>query len=82
MNRNPVFNFEFEEPVADVDWAPYSSSLFAAITIGGLVSIYDLSISTNNPICSQNIFETGKNRKFTRIVFNHHAPILLISDSR
>ena len=34
-------------------WAPYSSTVFAAVTFEGKVYIYDLSVNKYNPICVQ-----------------------------
>ena len=39
--------------VGDVAWAPYSSTVFAAVTFEGKVYIYDLSVNKYNPICVQ-----------------------------
>ncbi len=35
--REPVFTFDLESPVGDVAWAPYSSTVFAAVTADGKV---------------------------------------------
>ena len=39
--------------MGDVAWAPYSSTVFAAVTFEGKVYIYDLSVNKYNPICVQ-----------------------------
>ena len=36
--REPVFTFDLDSPVGDVAWAPYSSTVFAAVTADGKVS--------------------------------------------
>ena len=35
--KSPVFSFDLGSPVGDVSWAPYSSTVFAAVTTGGKV---------------------------------------------
>ncbi len=37
--REPVFTFDLESPVGDVAWAPYSSTVFAAVTADGKVNV-------------------------------------------
>ena len=37
--REPVFTFDLDSPVGDVAWAPYSSTVFAAVTADGKVNI-------------------------------------------
>ena len=39
--------------VGDVSWAPYSSTVFAAITVDCRVVLYDLSVNKYSPICCQ-----------------------------
>ena len=39
--------------VGDVAWAPYSSTVFAAVTIDGRAVVFDLSVNKYNPICNQ-----------------------------
>ena len=35
--RKPLFTFDVNAPVGDVAWAPYSSTIFAAVTMDGKV---------------------------------------------
>ncbi len=37
-SRDPVFTFDVGSPVGDVAWAPYSSTVFAAVTADGKVT--------------------------------------------
>ena len=37
FSREPVFSFDLGSPVGDVAWAPYSSTVFAAVTADGKV---------------------------------------------
>ncbi|CAH8517153.1 unnamed protein product [Heterobilharzia americana] len=48
----PVFTFDLGSPVGDVAWAPYSSTVFAAVTADGRVHVYDLSINKYEPLCN------------------------------
>lgn len=36
----PMFTFDLKVPVGDVAWAPYSSTIFAAVTTDGKVSVH------------------------------------------
>jgi len=35
--RDPVFTFDLNSAVGDIAWAPYSSTVFAAVTADGKV---------------------------------------------
>ena len=61
--------FALNAQVGDVAWAPYSSTVFAAVTIDGKVHIYDLYINKYNPICVQAVVPK-KNAKLNHISFN------------
>ncbi len=37
FSREPVFTFDLNSAVGDVAWAPYSSTVFAAVTADGKV---------------------------------------------
>ena len=37
VNSEPVFTFDLNSAVGDVAWAPYSSTVFAAVTTDGKV---------------------------------------------
>ncbi len=55
------------QAVGDVAWAPYSSTVFAAITADGLVHFYDLSVNRHERICYQKVV---KKSKLTHIAFS------------
>ena len=67
--------------VGDVAWAPYSSTVFAAVTIEGKVYIYDLSVNKYNPICVQTIV-SKKQGILNHITFNKDEPVVLVGDSK
>lgn len=77
--RRPLEEFEFGNSVADVTWSPYSSTVFAAITIDGKLFIYDLNVDSYHAICTISI---AKKQKFTRIAFSLSFPIIIAGDSR
>jgi dynein intermediate chain 1 len=78
-----VFTFDLNEIVADVAWAPYSSTVFAAITSNGYVYFYDLAVDTYEPLCVQNVFNAHKRKRhLTHLAFNPQHPILVITDNK
>ena len=77
----PLFMFDLNAQVGDVAWAPYSSTVFAAVTIDGKVHIYDLYINKYNPICVQAVVPKKK-AKLNHISFNQSHPIIIVGDSK
>lgn len=73
--------FDLHCSVGDVQWAPYSSTVFAAVTLDGKAHVYDLNVSRYQPICVQNIVSRKKNR-LTRLAFNKKHPIIVVGDER
>ena len=65
--------------VGDVAWAPYSSTVFAAVTSDGKVHVYDLSANKHEPVCEQKVVRKAN---LTKIVFNPKDPIVLVGDDR
>ncbi|XP_018330112.1 dynein intermediate chain 2, ciliary [Agrilus planipennis] len=81
-NRHePLYVFDLGAFVGDVKWAPYSSTVLAAGTIDGKLSVFDLNISKYKPICIQAVVSKKKN-KLTRIRFNQRFPIILVGDEK
>jgi dynein intermediate chain 1 len=76
----PVLIFDFGCPVADIAWAPYSSTVFAVATAEGKLLVYDLDFNKFDPICSQQI--VGGKSKLTRVAFSPFDPIVLVGDDR
>lgn len=79
QQERPVMNFDLGASVGDVAWAPYSSTVFAAVSDDGKVHVYDINENKLLPMCSQKI---SKSSKLTKVVFNPRHPILLVGDSR
>lgn len=78
-NRTPVMSFDLAQAIGDVAWAPFSSTVFAAITSDGVVHVYDLHVNRNERICYQKVV---KRAKLTHIAFNNSEPILIVGDDR
>ncbi|GLH13936.1 Dynein intermediate chain 1, axonemal [Gryllus bimaculatus] len=70
-----------ESPVEDVEWAPYSSTVFGAATSDGRVHIFDVNVDKYNPICSQQVVSKKRN-KLTKLAFNSYLPFIVVGDIR
>jgi len=75
----PVMVFDLNSPVNEVAWAPFSSTVFAAVTAEGKVFIYDLEVNKYDPICEQQIVRKAR---LTHISFNPFEPILIVGDDK
>lgn len=75
----PVMTFDLGTAVGDICWAPYSSTVFAAVTDEGKVDVYDLHANKHEQLCEQKIV---KKAKCTHVCFNARAPVLLVGDSQ
>ena len=73
--------FDLNSQVGDVAWAPYSSTVFAAVTVDGKVHVFDLNVDKYHPICVQPVVPRKKAR-LNHVSFNAHHPILIVGDSR
>lgn len=76
---DPIMSFDLGNAVGDVAWAPYSSTVFAAVTSDGKVHVFDLAENKNEPLCEQKVV---KRAKLTHVAFNAQDPILLVGDDR
>ncbi|KAM8914223.1 dynein, axonemal, intermediate chain 1, paralog 2 isoform 2-T2 [Spinachia spinachia] len=79
--NTPMFTFDLKVPVGDVAWAPYSSTIFAAVTTDGNVYVFDLNINKYGEICKQAVV-AKKKTKLTHIEFNPIHPLLIVGDDR
>ncbi|VDL96027.1 unnamed protein product, partial [Schistocephalus solidus] len=79
--QKPVFMFDLGAPVGDVTWAPYSSTVFAAVTSDGYVHVYDLNVNKYEALCKQLVVQKRRT-KLTHIAFNPIYPILICGDDR
>lgn len=67
--------------IGDVKWAPYSSTVFAAVTTEGKVFVFDLNVNKYKAICIQQIV-SKKSVKLTRISFNQKLPFIIVGDDK
>ncbi|XP_041094601.1 dynein, axonemal, intermediate chain 1, paralog 2 isoform X1 [Polyodon spathula] len=79
--KTPMFTFDLNAAVGDVAWAPYSSTVFAAVTTDGKVHVFDLSVNKYEAICEQ-LVVAKKKTKLTHIEFNPVHPIIIVGDDR
>ena len=77
--KGALMSFDLGNSVGDVAWAPYSSTVFAAVTSDGKVHVFDLSENKHEPMCDQKVV---KKAKLTHIRFNPVEPIIIVGDDR
>uniref|UniRef100_UPI00358E77B5 dynein intermediate chain 2, ciliary-like n=1 Tax=Myxine glutinosa TaxID=7769 RepID=UPI00358E77B5 len=80
-SRIPLFVFNLWVPIADVAWAPYSSTVFAAVTSDGKVLVFDLAVNKYEAMCQQSV-ATHKTSKLTHLAFSPSSPVLTVGDDR
>eukprot|EP01059_Diplonema_ambulator_P035434 TRINITY_DN832_c0_g1_i1.p1 TRINITY_DN832_c0_g1~~TRINITY_DN832_c0_g1_i1.p1 ORF type:complete len:201 (+),score=76.50 TRINITY_DN832_c0_g1_i1:92-604(+) len=78
-SNRPLMSFDLGSAVGEAAWAPFSSTVFAAVTADGHVHVYDLFKNKHEPMCDQLVV---KKAKLTRISFNPKEPIILVGDDR
>lgn len=81
QTKKPLFTFDLNNSVGDVAWAPYSSTVFAAVTADGKMFLYDLNINKYEPLCEQMVAQKKKT-KLTHVEFNPKDPIIIVGDDR
>ncbi|XP_058976572.1 dynein intermediate chain 2, ciliary-like isoform X2 [Musca domestica] len=81
MRSEPLFIFDLGSAVGDVKWAPYSSTVFAAVTNEGKVYVFDLNVNKYKAICIQAVVPKRKN-KLTRLSFNEKLPFIIVGDDK
>ncbi|KAL3286367.1 hypothetical protein HHI36_000874 [Cryptolaemus montrouzieri] len=79
--NEPLFVFDVGSSVGGVKWAPYSSTVFAAVTTIGKVFVFDINVNKYKSICEQAVVSKKRN-KLTRLAFNHNLPILIVGDDK
>ena len=80
-STKPILRLDLGSQIGDVAWAPYSSTVFAAVTVDGKVHVFDLNVDKYHPICVQPVVPRKKAR-LNHVSFNAHHPILIVGDSR
>ncbi|KAL6762450.1 WD40-repeat-containing domain protein [Haematococcus lacustris] len=77
--RKPVMSFDLNDTVGDIAWAPYSATVFAAVTDDGKVHVFDLNENKLLPMCSQKVV---KKARLTKLLFNPKWPVILVGDDK
>lgn len=77
----PLFIFDLGASVGDVKWAPYSSTVLAALTTDGKVFVFDINVNKYRPICVQQVVPR-KSVRLTRIAFNKRIPFIIVGDDK
>lgn len=75
----PIVTFDLGNPVGDIEWAPYSSTVFAAVTSEGKLYVYDLDQQKHSHLTEQ---PTTKRAKALHVSFNKIDPIILVGDEK
>lgn len=78
MRPEPLFVFDLGASVGDVKWAPYSSTVFAAVT-SEAVFVFDLNVNKYKPIAVQAVVSK---KKLTRLAFNQKLPVIIVTDDK
>ena len=73
--------FDLSCEVGDVAWSPFSSTVFAAVTLDGRAHVFDLKVDMYRPICTQQIV-SSKRATLNHVSFNSLYPILIVGDGR
>jgi dynein intermediate chain 1 len=76
----PIVRYDLRCPVGDIQWAPYSSTVFAAVTSEGQLKVYDLNQEKHRELC--NFTAIGGKQPALHVSFNKHDPIILVGDER
>lgn len=81
MRTEPLFVFDLGASVGDVKWAPYSSTVLAAVTTEGKVFVFDINVNKYKAVCVQQVV-ARKTVKLTRIAFNQKLPFIIVGDDK
>jgi dynein intermediate chain 1 len=92
-----MMDFDLGTSVGDVNWSPYSSTVFAACTSDGKVFVFDLAADKYNAVAEYKYSKlkaepslgataagpaSDTSVKCTRVSFNPRSPVLLVGDDR
>ena len=77
--KRPIMTFDQGCAVGDVEWAPYSSTVFSAVTSNGTLYVYDLWQEKHQHMCEH---PAMKKAKALHVSFNKADPIILVGDER
>ena len=77
--QRPIKAFDLGCAIGDIEWAPYSSTVFAAVTSSGNLYVYDLKQQKHIHMCEH---PAMKKAKALHVSFNKADPIILVGDER
>ncbi|XP_035219792.1 dynein intermediate chain 1, axonemal-like isoform X2 [Stegodyphus dumicola] len=80
--KESVFEFFFENEVKDVCWAPFSSTLFAAVSGNATIHIFDLLLNKLEAIGTYMVYTAKENINLTTLKFHPEQPVILAGDER
>jgi dynein intermediate chain 1 len=84
IDPHELASFDLGVPVQDVAWNPAVCTGFAATTLDGRVVVYDVNVSSSEPLCDQQVTVGGSGDDAvvpTRLAFSPTAPVLLVGTS-
>lgn len=77
--HRPIKAFDLGCAIGDIEWAPYSSTVFSAVTSTGNLYVYDLKQEKHHHMCEH---PAMKKAKALHVSFNKADPIILVGDER
>ncbi|KAG8198169.1 hypothetical protein JTE90_006919 [Oedothorax gibbosus] len=80
--RTSVCTFDLMQEVRDIAWAPFSSTLFAAVTTDGKVHIFDVHMNRQQSTSSYAVCSSKRSVHLTTVQFNPVKPVLIVGDDR
>jgi dynein intermediate chain 1 len=79
--KRPIVTFDLDNEIGDIAWAPYSSTVFAAVTSTALkegrLYIYDLDQDKHQEL---SCMPTTRKSKALHVAFNPTGPYILVGD--
>lgn len=75
----PIMTFDLGFAVGDVEWAPYSSTVFSAVTSAGMLFVWDLNQDKHTHLCEHLAMKKARG---LHVCFNQTDPIILVGDER
>lgn len=67
--------------VNELEFAPYSSTIFASVSSDGILYIYDIAINRYKEICKTEVIEANDG-SLTSVKFHPKWPIILVGDDK
>lgn len=75
----PILSYDLGYAVGDISWAPYSSTVFAAVIYTGQLYVYDLNQEKHKYMCEHTAM---KDAIANHVSFNKEDPIILVGDNK